>query len=224
MLARWYQCTHPNGVNSGAAIEWLPSLFSRAWHVMAFDGRFQTFDHFPLLGEALVFGQAAGGVHDQRAEAIADLERTGRLAARHLLAKSLRSVDLRYLKTNRNRLTEHEYDCAYHLVGEIQRVVFSEKALRDEDHRQAGYFLSLSHESSIRWIGFRDAMDDWVEHARSIQGCLGATRTGSEGSAFVAVVPYHEVSGFVDRLNDRLGAGPKPVAAPSVLQIVDGVG
>src|SRR5439155_4733612 len=130
------------------------------------------------------------------------------LAARALRAKSLRSVELPYLKANRGNLNPRQYDCAYHVVGEIQRVVFAERALRDEDHRQFGQYMFQSHESSRDLLkNSCPELDSLVELARAHPGCLGARLTGGGfGGATINLVAHHQAESFMEHMRQKYQA------------------
>jgi len=88
-------------------------------------------------------------------------------------------VDPKYLGANKEKLTEREYQCAYHIVGEIQRVVFGARALRDGDFVQFGQFMFQSHESSRDFFkNSTPELDALVDAARELDGCYGARLTG----------------------------------------------
>jgi galactokinase len=190
------------------------SLFGKAWHVVNLDCRFLTIEYVPLIGSAIVVCDS--GVRPSPVAGRSDeLRQNCESAARKLGAKSLRSVELKYLR---------EYECAYHVVSEIQRVVFAERALREDDHRQFGQFMFQGHESS------RDSLknscpklDLLVELARKHSGCLGARLVGSGfGGATVNLVAYHQAENFMEvvarQYEEQTGNKIKPV----VCQIVDG--
>ncbi len=203
----------------------LSSLFGKAYHLMNIDCRFQTLDYLPLIGEVLVVCDS-GIRRDLRAGEDESVQEQSELAARALRARSLRSVDPAFLKANRANLNHREYECAYHVVGEIQRMVFAERALREDDHRQLGQYLFQSHDSS-RDV-FKNScpeLDLLVKLARAHQGCLGARLTGvGFGGATVNLVAHHRAEDFIQTLSgqyeDRTGRKTKPM----VCQIVDGAG
>ncbi|PYK99164.1 MAG: galactokinase [Verrucomicrobia bacterium] len=212
------------GVNCGL-LDQLSCLFGRAYHVMNIDCRFQSVHHAPMPGEALVVCDS-GVKHRLAAGEYNALREHCESAARALGAKSLRSVDLPWLKANRGNLNQRQYECAYHVVGEIQRVVFAEKALSDDDHRQFGQYMFLSHESSRDFLkNSCPELDLLVELARAHPGCLGARLTGGGfGGATINLVAYHQVESFIpaiaEQSEQRTGRKMKPV----VCQIVDGAG
>jgi galactokinase len=210
------------GVNCGL-LDQISSLFGKAHHVMSIDCRFQTVAHAPLVGVAIVVCNT-GVKHALVAGEYNVLREHCESAARALLARSLRSVELRYLKANKERLSPREYECAYHVVGEIQRVVYAERALREDDHRQFGQYLLQSHESSRDFLRNSCAeLDLLVELARRHPACLGSRLTGGGfGGATISLVAYHEVEDFIRRMSagyeERTGHALRPV----VCQVVDG--
>lgn len=226
LLARW--CLEAGRMLGGAGPQLsrlLVALRARAWHVAEVDCRLWTLDHAPLIGEVLVLCDSglrppAGG------DGLASLRLVWGEAARGLKARSLRSVELGYLRANRSRLTERQHACAYHVVGEVQRVVAAERALREDDHRQVGFYMLGSHESGREHLGHTPAeLDLLVELARRHPGCLGARMMGDGyGGATINLVAYHQVVGFVEAISrgyeDRTG---KPIR-PLVCQLVEGAG
>jgi galactokinase len=210
------------GVNCGL-LDQLSSLFGRAYHVMNIDCRFQSVHHSPMLGQAVVVCDS-GVKHQLAAGEYNALREHCESAAHALSAKSLRSVELSWLKANRGNLNQRQYECAYHVVSEIQRVVFAEKALNDDDHRQFGQYLFLSHESSRDFLkNSCPELDLLVELARAQPGCLGARLTGGGfGGATINLVAYHQAESFIaamaEQYEQRTGRKMRPV----VCQIVDG--
>ena len=203
----------------------LSSLFGKAHHLMNIDCRFHSVDHTPLIGETLVVCDS--GVRPSTgATAFAALREHCELAARTLRAGSLRSVDAAWLKANRISLNHREYECAYHVVGEIQRVVHAERALREDDHRQFGQYLLQSHESSRDL--FRNScpeLDLLVKLARAHPACLGARLSGAGfGGATVNLVAYHMASDFMQTIARQFETRTGQKLSPMVCQITDGAG
>ena len=210
------------GVNCGL-LDQISSLFGKAHHVMNIDCRFQTVDLLPMIGEAIVVCDS-GVKHELVAGGYNALRAHCESAAKALRAKSLRSVELKYLKANQARLSEREYQCAYHVVSEIQRVAFGERALREDDHRQFGQYLFQSHESSRDFLkNSCPELDLLVELARAHPACLGARLTGGGfGGATINLVKYHEVEGFMESIARQYEERPGRALRPMVCQIVDG--
>jgi galactokinase len=212
------------GVQCGL-LDQISSLSGRSFQVMNIDFRFLTVDHAPLVGEALVVCDS-GVKHALTGGEYNELRTQCESAAQKLMAKSLRSVEMSYLKANRSRLTEREYECAFHVVGEIQRVVYAERALREDDHAQFGHYMFLSHESSRDHLrNSAPELDLLVEIARKHRACLGSRLTGGGfGGATLSLVPYHEVESFTDHMaanyQEKTGRAMKPI----VCQAVNGAG
>jgi galactokinase len=135
-------------------------------------------------------------------------------------------VDVAWLAANCTRLTEREHQCAYHIVGENQRVVAGARALREGDFAQFGQFLLQSHESSRDHFGNSCAeLDLLVDLARKHPGCLGARLTGGGfGGATLNLVRRDQVESFSHAMSTvfekRTGRGLKPM----LCRIVDGAG
>jgi len=210
------------GVNCGL-LDQLSCLFGRAYQVMNIDCRFQSVHHTPLLGEAIVVCDS-GVKHRLAGGEYNELREQCESAARALGAKSLRSVEPARLKTDRGNLNQRQYECAYHVVGEIQRVVFAEKALGDDDHRQFGQYMFLSHESSRDFLkNSCPELDLLVELARAHPGCLGARLTGGGfGGATINLVAYHQAEDFMKTIAGQYEQRTGREMEPMVCQIVDG--
>jgi galactokinase len=226
LLARLCQAAENQfvGVNCGL-LDQISSLFGKAHHVLNIDCRFQTVDHAPLIGEAIVICDS-GVKHALVAGEYNELRRHCEAAARALGAKSLRSVEMTYLKANQARLAPRERECALHVVGEIQRVVAAERALRADDHRQFGQYMFQSHESSRDLLkNSCPELDLLVELARAHPACLGARLTGGGfGGATINLVAYHQAQEFMAHLAAGYEQRTDRKVKPMVCQIADGAG
>src|SRR5690606_9881845 len=134
------------GVKCGI-LDQVSSLFGKAWNVINIDCKTLGVEHAPLIGEAIIVCDS-GAKHSLLGGEYNELRDNCRSAAKKLGARSLRSVDMKYLQANRDKLAAREYECAHHVVSEIARVVAGERALREDDHRQFGQYMFQSHESS----------------------------------------------------------------------------
>jgi galactokinase len=223
-LARLCQAAESEfvGVHCGL-LDQISCLFGKAFHVMNIDCRFQTVELAPLIGEALVVCDS-GVRHQLSNGAYNELREHCESAARALRTKALRSVELSWLKANRGNLNQREYECAYHVVGEIQRVVFAEKALQDDDHRQFGQYMFQSHESSRDFLkNSCPELDRLVELARAHPACLGARLTGGGfGGATVNLVAYHQVEDFIRVIAAQHEQLTGARIRPLVCQVADG--
>ena len=212
------------GVNCGL-LDQISSLCGRSYHVMNIDCRFHTVDLTPLFGEAIVVCDS-GVKHQLTGGEYNELRENCESAAQALGAKSLRSVELSWLKANRGNLNRRQYECAYHVVGEIQRVAFAERALSEDDHRQFGQYMFLSHESSRDYLKNSCAeLDLLVELARAHPGCLGARLTGGGfGGATVNLVAYHQAEDFLRHMTEQYEQRTGRKMKPMICQVVDGAG
>ena len=210
------------GVKSGL-LDQISSLFGKAWNAMNIDFRFLTVEHAPMVGNAIIVcdsgakRELAGGEYNE-------LRHNCESAAKKLGAKSLRSVELPHLKAHKSNLTEREFECARHVVTEIQRVVFAEKALRDEDFRQFGQHMFQSHESSRDFLkNSTPELDLLVELARQHPACLGARLTGGGfGGATINLVAYHQAESFMENMSREYESKTGHKIKPVVCQVVDG--
>jgi galactokinase len=148
-------------------------------------------------------------------------------AAAHALGvKSLRSVDAPMLAANMAKLSGRAYECAYHVVGEIQRVVFGARALREGDFQQFGQYMFQSHESSRDFLkNSCPELDLLVELARAHSACLGARLTGGGfGGATLNLVERAQVENFMQAVGRAYERRTGHKADPVLCQIVDGAG
>lgn len=212
------------GVQSGL-LDQVSSLFGKAWHALGIDFRFLTVEPAPLIGEAIIVCNS-GTKHELVGGEYNELRQNCESAARKLGAKSLRSVEPKLVEANKSRLTPREYQCARHVVNEIQRVVFAERALREEDHRQFGQCMFDSHQSSRDLLrNSTPQLDLLVEIARSHPGCLGARLTGGGfGGATINLVAYHQAERFMEYMATQYEQRSGIKLQPLLCQIVDGAG
>jgi galactokinase len=227
ILARWCRSGSTQlGDGGGNGSDPLPALLGRAWQLLGIDCRFETVDHYPMIGVAVVVSHSGVRPGAEAGLSAKANRKACEAAAAALRARSLRSVEMSYLKANRERLTPRQYECAFHVVGELQRVVFAERALREEDHPQFGHYLSLSHQSARETLRNTCAeVDLLVELSLGLPGCLGSRMVGEGfGGAVASLVAYHQVEAFIESLaagfRERTGISLEP----KVLQVVDGTG
>jgi len=211
------------GVQCGL-LDQVSSLFGKAFHAIELDCLSNAVTHVPMVGEVVIVVANTGVKHELVGGEYNALRRDCEAAARKLGAKSLRAVDAKFLAANKDRLTEREYQCAYHIVGEIQRVVFGARALRDSDFAQFGHYMFQSHESSRDFFKNSTAeLDALVEIARGLDGCFGARLTGGGfGGATINLVHRGRVDSFIEQLRQgykrRTGRDTQPMRC----EIADG--
>jgi galactokinase len=212
------------GVQSGL-LDQISSLFGKAWQVMSIDFQSLKVDQAPMVGEAIIVCNS-GVKHELVGGEYNELRQNCESAAKKLGAKSLRSVEFKTLEANKAKLTPREYECARHVVTEIQRAVAGERALRDDDHRQFGQYMFQSHESSRDFLKNSTAeLDLLVELARGHPGCLGARLTGGGfGGATINLVAYHQAEGFMRQIANEYEDKTGHKLQPILCQIVDGAG
>jgi galactokinase len=210
------------GVRSGL-LDQISSLFGKSWHAMNIDFRFLTVEHAPVTGEAIIVCNS-GVKHELTGGEYNELRRNCESAAAKLGAKSLRSVELKAVESNKANLTPREYECARHVVSEIQRVASGERALREGDHAQFGQYMFDSHESSRKFLkNSTPELDLLVDLARGHPACLGARLTGGGfGGATINLVPYHQADSFMKHMASRYESRSGHKLQPLVCQVVDG--
>ena len=211
------------GVQCGL-LDQISSLFGKGFHAIELDCQSNKVEHVPMFGELAVVVANTGVAHELAGGEYNALRAHCESAARKLGAKSLRSVDPPYLAANKGNLEPREYECAYHIVGEIQRVVYGARALRDGDFVQFGQFMLQSHESSRDFFHNSTVeLDTLVEIARGLEGCFGARLTGGGfGGATINLVQRGRVDQFIAELarayKRRIGVETKPMRC----EIADG--
>jgi galactokinase len=213
------------GVQSGL-LDQLSSLFGKAFHAIELDFQSNTIEHVPMLGEAAIVVANSGVKHTLLGGEYNALRANCEAAARKLAARSLRSVDSQYLAANRSKLSEREYQCAYHVIGEIQRVIFGARALRAGDFAQFGQYMLQSHESSRDFFHNSTAeLDALVEIARRLEGCYGARLTGGGfGGATINLVHRARVAQFSIELAAEYQRRTGRKTEPLQCEIGDGAG
>jgi len=213
------------GVKCGL-LDQASSLFGKAHHAIELDFKFLTVEHAPLIGDIAIVTCNSGAKHELVGGEYNELRALCESAAKKLGAKFLRSVDFQDLAANRGRLTEREYQCACHVVGEIRRVVHGARALRDNDFAQFGQFMFQSHESSRDFFqNSTRELDLLVALAREHPACLGARLTGGGfGGATINLVHRDGLDSFCQTMSRRYKETSGIDMTPLVCQVVDGAG
>jgi galactokinase len=211
------------GVNCGL-LDQMSSLFGKAFHAIEIDCQSLAVEHVPMIGEIAIVVCNTGVKHALIGGEYNALREHCESAARALGAKSLRSVDLAWLAEHRKKLGQREYECAYHIAGEIQRVIFGARALRDGDFEQFGQYMFQSHESSRDFFKNSCAeLDLLVELARAHPACLGARLTGGGfGGATINLVKRDQIEGFSKAMTGGYEERTGRKLEPMLCQVVDG--
>lgn len=212
------------GVRVGL-LDQISSLSGKAWHAMDIDFKFLTVELQPLPGEAIIVCDS-GKKHELVGGEYNELRAHCEAAAKKLGVSSLRAAESKMLEAGKARLTEREYQCARHIVDEIQRVVAAGRALRADDHVQFGQYMFQSHESSRDFLkNSTPELDLLVEIARKHPACLGARLTGGGfGGATINLVRHHEAPAFMEHMAAEYPKRSGLKTQPILCQIVDGAG
>jgi galactokinase len=210
------------GVQSGL-LDQISSLFGKAWHVMEIDFHSLSVEYAPIAGEAIIVCNS-GVKHELVGGEYNELRRNCEGAAKKLGAKTLRGVELKTVEASKGKLEQREYECARHVVSEIQRVIAGERALRADDHRQFGQYMFQSHESSRDFLkNSTKELDLLVELARKHPACLGARLTGGGfGGATINLVAHHQADDFMKYMAERYRKETGVELKPMLCQVVDG--
>ena len=213
------------GVKCGL-LDQASSLFGRAHHAIELDFKFLTVEYAPMFGDIAIVTCNSGAKHQLVGGEYNELRALCESAAKKLGAKFLRSVAPEDLAAQKAKLTEREYQCAYHIVGEIQRVVHGARALRDGDFVQFGQFMFQSHESSRDF--FKNStreLDLLVALAREHPACLGARLTGGGfGGATINLVRRDGLDSFSAAMSRQYQQRSGIELSPLVCQIANGAG
>jgi galactokinase len=213
------------GVKSGL-LDQISSLFGKSQHAMLIDFLNLTVDMVPMIGEIAIVVCNSGVKHSLVGGEYNELRRECEAAAVALGVKNLRAVDPKTLNVNKSKLTERQYQCAYHVVGEIQRVNFGERALREGDFQQFGQFMFQSHDSSRDFFGnSTKELDLLVALARKHPAGLGARLTGGGfGGATINLVRRDGLESYMQHMAREYTKQSGIEMEPRVCQIVDGAG
>jgi galactokinase len=211
------------GVNCGL-LDYISSLFGRAEHAILIDCQRLSVDWTPLRGDAAVIICHSGVKHALTGGEYNELRRHCESAARTLGVPSLRMASADLLEARRQALTERDYQCASHIIGENQRVTAGHQALCRQDLAQFGRYLFESHASSRD--SFKNScpeLDLLVDLARAHPACLGARLTGGGfGGATLNLVHASQADDFQRQVGrqyqERTGRPPQSW----VCQVVDG--
>jgi galactokinase len=211
------------GVRSGL-LDQVSCLFGKEAHAVELDCQSLTIEHVPMIGEIAIVVCDTGVPQQLTGGEYNELRTLCESAARALGVKSLRQVDPRFLTTNRSRLSEREYQCAYHIAGENQRVVFGARALRNDDFSQFGQFMFQSHESSRDYFkNSTPELDLLVELAREHPACLGSRLTGGGfGGATINLIARNQIEGFMKAMAEKYRARTGRETKPFLCKILDG--
>lgn len=213
------------GVHSGL-LDQLSSLFGAEFHAMQIDFEHLTVELHPLIGELAVVVCDSGVQHELAASSYNELRFLCESAAHKLGVRSLRVVEPKFLSAHKRKLSQREFECAYHIVGENHRVVFAERALRAGDLEQLGQYLFQSHLSSRDF--FRNScpeLDLLVEMARNQPACLGARLTGAGfGGATVNLVAWSQAEEFMKKMSARYAKLTGERLTTMRCRVVDGAG
>jgi galactokinase len=211
------------GVKCGL-LDQISSLFGREYHAIEIDFQSLAVEPVPMVGEIAIVVCNTGVKHALVGGEYNALRAHCESAARSLGVKTLRSVDSKMLSANRGKLAERDYQCALHVVGEIQRVVHGARALRDGDFEQFGQYMFQSHESSRE--NFQNStpeLDTLVELARKHPAGLGARLTGGGfGGATINLVRRDGAEDFMRTLGKQYEQRTGRPTEPMLCQIVDG--
>jgi galactokinase len=211
------------GVQCGI-LDQISSLYGKAFHAILIDCQRLTVESVPMIGEIAIVVCNSGVKHSLVGGEYNELRQQCEQAARAIGVKSLRAVDSRMLAANKRKLSERQYQCAYHIVGENQRVQFGERALNQDDFEQFGQYMFQSHESSRDFFkNSTPELDLLVELAREHPATLGARLTGGGfGGATINLVRRRRVELFIQYMSAEYEKHSGHKMTPLLCQVVDG--
>ena len=211
------------GVQSGI-LDQISSLFGKAFHALEIDCQQLSVDHVPMIGEIAILICNSGVKHSLVGGEYNELRKMCESAAQKLGVKALRAVDMKMLNAHKAKLSEREYQCAYHVIGEIQRVIYGAKALRENDFAQFGQYMLQSHESSRDYFKNSTAeLDILVELARKHPATHGARLTGGGfGGATINLIKRDSIEEFSKYMTSEYQKKTGIEMAPLLCLVVDG--
>jgi galactokinase len=211
------------GVQCGL-LDQASSVFGKAGHAIEMDFESLAIEHVPLAGDVAIVTCNSGVKHELTGGEYNELRALCESAAKKLGARFLRGVSVKKLMESRTVLTEREYECAHHVVTEIQRVAEGAEALQQHDLGQFGELMFQSHASSRDFFqNSTDELDLLVALAREQPDCLGARLTGGGfGGATINLVRRAGLEGFCRSMPLQYQQRSGIEMTPLVCQIVDG--
>jgi len=213
------------GVQSGL-LDQISSLYGKAFHAILIDCQSLSVELAPMIGEISLVVCNSGVKHSLVGGQYNELRAQCEEAAKALGVKSLRAVSMPSLQAHRSKLTPRQYECAYHIVGENQRVTAGERALRGDDFAQFGQYMFQSHESSRD--SFKNStpeLDLLVELAREHPATFGSRLTGGGfGGGTISLVQRGSVELFMEYMAVQYQKRSGHALTPMLCQIVDGAG
>jgi galactokinase len=210
-------------------LDQISSLFGKAGQVIQIDCRHLAITHDPMAPNVAIVVCNSGVKHALAEEGggYNELRQHCESAARALGVPALRSMDARQLEAHKGKLSRREYECAYHIVGENQRVAAGERALRAGDIEQFGQFLFESHASSRDF--FKNScreLNILVDLAKAQPACVGARLTGGGfGGATINLVRSSEpgvLKSFMEAMSQQYEQETGLKMEPALCDIVDG--
>jgi galactokinase len=211
------------GVKCGL-LDQASSLFGKAGHAIEMDFESLAIEHAPLAGDVTIVTCSSGVKHELTGGEYNELRALCESAAKKLGARFLRGVSLKQLMEGRTGLTEREYECAHHVVTEIQRVAEGAEALQRHDLAEFGELMFQSHASSRDFFrNSTDQLDLLVALARAQPDCLGARLTGGGfGGATINLVRRAGLENFCRSMSLQYRQRSGIEMTPLICQIVDG--
>jgi galactokinase len=211
------------GVQCGL-LDQVSSLFGKAEHAIEIDFRSLTVNYAPMVGDIAIVVCNSGVKHQLVGGEYNELRAMCESAAKKLGAKFLRAVNEQNLAAGRSKLTDREYQCAHHIVGENARVAAGVKALRGGDFAQFGEYMFQSHASSRDF--FKNStreLDLLVAIAHEHKACFGARLTGGGfGGATINLVKRGDVDEFGEFMSRQYRKRAGIEMTPLVCRIADG--
>jgi galactokinase len=211
------------GVRCGL-LDTLTCLFGKAHTAVEIDCQSLAIDSVPMFGDHRIVVCNSGVQRELTDGGYNTLRALCDAAATALGVASLRSVEPNDLKRARKRLSLRQFECASHVVGEIRRVLFGVKALRDGDWEQFGHYMLQSHESSRDLLrNSCPELDRLVARARTHPACYGARLTGGGfGGATLNLVRGELAEDFIRHMAAPFQGMPATRTPPMLCQIAGG--
>lgn len=183
----------------------LTCLFGKKYYAVNIDCKFNSYEYAPLYGEIAIIAFISGNQNGLDSGKIEELRRLSQETAFALGVKSLRSIDMQYLKAKYKILNQKQYNFAHHIVSETQRVVYGVKALNDGDFEQFGQYMIMSYESAREKIGcFPEEINFLISLCLNQRGCYGARAIASRNHfTVIAIISSNHYENFLKTVPEQ---------------------
>lgn len=189
------------GVKCGL-LDQISSLMSKAGCATFIDCRTYQVKNIPLPAGASFIVANSGAKHELVGGEYNERRTDCEAAAHALGAPFLRDVTSAALEAGRSKMTDRQYHRAKHVVGENERVLAAEIALKAGKLAEFGQLMFASHESSrVDFENSCEELDALVASAKKFSGAYGSRLSGGGfGGATINLVDPAKTDAFIAHL------------------------